>query len=289
MSLKTIKALTGSNRDRVHDDVLEGALMLLLQTVTSTQIFGSEFLGTMLLTLLGCGVVANALLGKTKGHAGGPQFINWGWGIAVMVGVYGAYRTGGHLNPAVTLGLWAADKDLAAGIPATGTNISLYIAAQMIGGFVGAVLAWLAYKRHYDEPGDPADKLGTFATGPAIRSYGWNCLTEFVATWVLVIWVILSGYTNIASITVNEAGVQNIAGSVIGPLGVMLVIVGIGNSLGGPTGYALNPARDLGPRLAHALVPIKGKGGSDWAYAWVPIIAPIAGGVAAGLTYQIFW
>ena len=263
--------------------------MLLLQTVTSAQIFGSEFLGTMLLTMLGVGVVANALLAKTKGHAGGPQFINWGWGIAVMIGVYGAYRTGGHLNPAVTLGLWAGGKPLAAGIPATGTNIMLYIVAQMLGGFCGAVLAWLVYKRHYDEPGEPGATLGTFCTAPAIRAYGWNFLVEFIGTWVLVIWVILSGYTNIASITIDSTGISNVTGTLIGPLGVMLVIVGIGNSLGGPTGYAINPARDLSPRIAHAILPIKGKGGSDWSYSWVPVIAPLAGGIAAGLTYQLFW
>lgn len=144
----------------------------------------------------------------------------------------------------------------------------------MCGAFVGAVIAWLAYKQHYDEDCDPALKLGTFATGPEIRSPFWNTLTEVIGTWVLVIWVIISGYTS---------------GTAIGPLGVALLIVAIGASLGGPTGYAINPARDLGPRIAHAVLPIKGKGGSDWGYAWVPIVGPLIGGVLAGLTYIIFW
>lgn len=239
-------------------------------------IFGSEFLGTMILIILGVGVVANNLLPKTKGHdnAPGSLQINWGWGFGVMFGVYGAYKTGGHLNPAVTIGLWVAGKDLAPGIPATAGNIATYIVAQMCGAFVGAVIAWLAYKQHYDEDCDPALKLGTFATGPEIRSPFWNTLTEVIGTWVLVIWVIISGYTS---------------GTAIGPLGVALLIVAIGASLGGPTGYAINPARDLGPRIAHAVLPIKGKGGSDWGYAWVPIVGPLIGGVLAGLTYIIFW
>ncbi len=261
---------------------------MIVLTVSPAAIFGSEFLGTMLLIVLGVGVVANALLPKTKGHDGGWQMINWGWGIGVMTGVFAAYRTGGHLNPAVTLGLTVAGKDLAPGIPATFGNISLYIVAQMLGAIAGAVLAWLAYKQHYDEDCDPALKLGTFSTGPQIRSYGWNTLTETIATYVLVIWVLVSGYTNVATITTADS-VQQITGSLIGPLGVTLLIMGIGNSLGGPTGYAINPARDLGPRIAHALLPIKGKGSSDWGYAWVPIVGPLLGAVLAGLTYKIFW
>ncbi|SER49826.1 glycerol uptake facilitator protein [Propionibacterium cyclohexanicum] len=256
--------------------------------VSPAGIFGSEFLGTMLLIVLGVGVVANALLPKTKGHDGGWQMIDWGWGIGVMVGVFAAYRTGGHLNPAVTLGLTVAGVDLAPGIPATFANVSLYIGAQLLGAMAGAVLAWLVYKQHYDLECDPSLKLGTFATGPQIRNYGWNLLTETIATYVLVIWVLLSGYTNVAKITTAD-NIQEISGSLIGPLGVTFLIMGIGNSLGGPTGYAINPARDLGPRIVHALLPIKGKGSSDWAYSWVPILGPILGGVLAGLTYLIFW
>ncbi|WP_130866599.1 MIP/aquaporin family protein [Acidipropionibacterium timonense] len=249
--------------------------MLLETTVPIATIFGSEFLGTMILIILGVGVVANNLLPKSKGNpAPGSLQINWGWGFGVMFGVYAAYKTGGHLNPAVTVGLAIAGKDLAPGIPATGTNILVYILAQFAGAFVGAVIAWLAYKQHYDEDCDPALKLGTFATGPQIRNPFWNCMTEAIGTWVLVLWVIISGFTK---------------GITIGPLAVALLIVSIGASLGGPTGYAINPARDLAPRIAHAVLPIKGKGGSDWGYAWVPVVGPMVGGVLAAVTYLIFW
>ena len=153
--------------------------MLLETAVPGATIFGSEFLGTLILILLGCGVVANNLLPKSKGHANAPGSlqINWGWGFGVMFGVYAAYKTGGHLNPAVTVGLAIAGKDLAPGIPATAGNITIYILAQFAGAFVGAVLCWLAYKQHYDEDCDPALKLGTFATGPEVRNPLWNtCL-----------------------------------------------------------------------------------------------------------------
>ena len=141
--------------------------------------------------------------------------------------------------------------------------------AQFLGAIVGAILAWAAFKQHYDEHEDQGEILGTFATGPAIRSYGWNLVTETIATFVLVAWVLLSGYTQ----------------SGLGPLGVAMVIVSIGASLGGPTGYAINPARDLGPRIAHAILPIKGKGGSDWGYSWVPVVGPMIGGILAGLIF----
>ena len=174
----------------------------------------------------------------------------------------------------MTIGLAIAGKDLAPGIPATAGNITIYILAQFAGAFVGAVLCWLAYKQHYDEDCDPALKLGTFATGPEVRNPLWNTITEAIGTWVLVLWVILSGFTQ---------GVK------IGPLAVGLLIVSIGASLGGPTGYAINPARDLSPRIAHAVLPIKGKGDSDWGYAWVPVVGPMIGAVLAALTYSIFW
>ena len=250
--------------------------MLLETAVPGATIFGSEFLGTLILILLGCGVVANNLLPKSKGHANAPGSlqINWGWGFGVMFGVYAAYKTGGHLNPAVTVGLAIAGKDLAPGILATAGNITIYILAQFAGAFVGAVLCWLAYKQHYDEDCDPALKLGTFATGPEVRNPLWNTITEAIGTWVLVLWVILSGFTQ---------GVK------IGPLAVGLLIVSIGASLGGPTGYAINPARDLSPRIAHAVLPIKGKGDSDWGYAWVPVVGPMIGAVLAALTYIAFW
>ncbi len=230
----------------------------------------SEFLGTAVLLLLGGGVVANHLLPKSKGQGGGWLLINFGWGFAVFVGVYVAYATGGHLNPAVTVAKVVANMfdpkvTLAGDIAVTGANVAIYILAQFLGAFVGAVLCYLTYKTHFDEDADPGLKLGVFSTGPGIRSYGWNVVTEAIATAILIIWIFVSGATE------NASG--------LGALGVAIVIVSIGASLGGPTGYAINPARDLGPRIAHAILPIKGKGGSDWGYSWVPVVGPIIGAV----------
>ena len=232
-----------------------------------TQIFASEVFGTFLLILLGCGVVAGVVLPTSKAKDSGWIVITMAWGLAVFVGVYAAYKTGAHLNPAVTIGLAVAGRDLAEGIPASATNIVVYFAAQMVGAILGATAVWLTYKKQFDQKADAAAKLGVFATGPAVRSYGWNVVTEAVGTFVLLAWIIASGKTP----------------SGLGPLAVALVIVVIGLSLGGPTGYAINPARDLGPRIAHAILPIPGKGGSDWAYSWVPVVGPIIGAVAAGL------
>ena len=229
--------------------------------------FVSELLGSAILILLGAGVVACSILPKSKGFNTGWLMINFGWGFAVMAGVYVAYKSGGHLNPAVTLGLFVAGIDYAKGIDPTVSNMLVYFAAQLIGAFIGAVLAYLAYKRHFDANSDPATKLGVFATGPAIRSYGWNFVTELLGTFVLVLWVVVAGKTP----------------TQLGPLAVALMIVGIGASLGGPTGYAINPTRDLGPRLAHFVLPIKDKGTSDWAYSWVPIAGPLVGGALAGI------
>ncbi|XCB29481.1 MIP/aquaporin family protein [Arcanobacterium hippocoleae] len=234
-------------------------------------IFLSEFIGTTILILLGVGVVATNLLTKSKGRGTGWLMINFGWGLAVYLGVYFAWATGGHLNPAVTLGMIAAGKtEYVPGVEITIASTLVYIAAQLLGALLGAILAWLTYRTHYDAHDNQAEILGTFATGPEIRNPLWNCITEIIATFVLVSWVLISGYT------------QNVA---VGPLAVALVIVSIGASLGGPTGYAINPARDLGPRIAHAILPIKGKGGSDWSYAWVPIVGPIIGAVLAGLLF----
>ncbi len=236
------------------------------------EVFLSEVIGTALLLLLGAGVVANVILPKTKGFGGGWLLINFGWGLAVFVGVFAAYRTGGHLNPAVTLGLLANGADeYAPGVDVTLTSTLVYIAGEFVGAFLGAVLAYLTYKNHFDQDADPAVKLGVFSTGPEIRSYGWNFFTEVVGTFVLVFVVLQFGNTP------HE----------MGPLAVALLVVAIGASLGGPTGYAINPARDLGPRIAHAVLPIKGKGSSDWAYSWVPVAGPIVGGVLAGLAGRI--
>jgi glycerol uptake facilitator protein len=232
------------------------------------EVFLSEVIGTALLLLLGAGVVANVILPRTKGFGGGWLLINFGWGLAVFVGVFAAYRSGAHLNPAVTLGLLASGaEEYADGVAVTVTSTLVYLAAEFLGAFLGAVLAFLTYKNHFDEPADPAVKLGVFSTGPEIRSYGWNFFTEVVGTFVLVYVILQFGNTP------HE----------MGPLAVALLVVAIGASLGGPTGYAINPARDLGPRIAHAVLPIKGKGSSDWAYAWVPVAGPIVGGVLAGL------
>ena len=236
-------------------------------SATLTQIFASEALGTFLLILLGCGVVAGVVLPTSKAKDSGWIVITMAWGLAVFVGVYAAYKTGAHLNPAVTIGLAVAGRDLAEGIPASATNIMVYFAAQMLGAILGATAVWLTYKKQFDQKADAAAKLGVFATGPAVRSYGWNVVTEAVGTFVLLAWIIASGKTP----------------SGLGPLAVALVVVVIGMSLGGPTGYAINPARDLGPRITHTLLPIPGKGDSDWAYSWVPVVGPIIGAVAAGL------
>ena len=235
-------------------------------------IFLSEVVGTAMLLLLGGGVVAATALTKSKGHGTGFLFVNFGWGLAVFAGVLVAYKSGGHLNPAVTLGIAATGaKEFMPGVPVDFASIATYIGAQFVGAFIGAVLCWLTYKQHFDEEPDPATKLGVFSTGPAIRNYAWNLVTEIIGTFVLVFVVLAAGHWKSTDLGWLSA------------LGVALLIVGIGASLGGPTGYAINPARDLGPRIAHFVLPIKGKGGSDWAYSWVPVVGPIVGGVLAGL------
>ncbi|MFT3888266.1 MAG: MIP/aquaporin family protein [Arachnia sp.] len=243
-------------------------------------IFLSEVVGTAMLTLLGCGVVANVALAKTKGNGSGTLFVNWGWGLAVFAGVLVSYKSGGHLNPAVTLGILASGAEwyVKDQIAVNAASIFTYLAAEMIGAFIGAVLCWLAYKQHFDDPADDAaTKLGVFSTGPQHRNAVWNVVTEAIGTFVLVFVVLAAGHWGNAD-TATPAGL-----GWLGALGVALLVVGIGASLGGPTGYAINPARDLGPRIAHALLPIKGKGSSDWGYSWVPVVGPILGGVIAGL------
>lgn len=222
-----------------------------------------------MLLLLGGGVVANTALTKSKGNGTGFLFVNFGWGLAVFAGVLVSQKSGAHLNPAVTLGL--AAQSIAKGEAVDWGKVGIYLLAQLIGAFIGAVLCWLAYKQHFDEEPDPATKLGVFSTGPAIRSYGWNLVTEAIGTFVLVFVIIAAG------------AIKSSPMGWLSALGVGLLVVGIGASLGGPTGYAINPARDLGPRIAHALLPINGKGDSDWSYSWVPVVGPIIGGVVAGL------
>ncbi|WP_019200635.1 MIP/aquaporin family protein [Tsukamurella sp. 1534] len=236
-------------------------------------VFVSEVFGTAVLLLLGCGVVANTILPKTKGGDANFLMIGLGWGIAVFAGVYVAYRSGAHLNPAVTVGILSSGAaEYAPGVPVTAGSTATYFAGEFLGAFLGAVVTWLAYWKQFDAHADPGVKLGVFATGPEVRSYPHNVLTEAVATFVLVLAILVLGKTP----------------SGLGPLAVALIVVGIGISLGGPTGYAINPARDLGPRIAHALLPIKGKGGNDWSYAWVPVAGPLAGGVIAGLVGGLY-
>ena len=240
-------------------------------------VFLSELVGTAMLVLLGCGVVANVALAKNKGLGGGFLMVNFGWGLAVFAGVIVAYASGAHLNPAVTLGLVAngatefGNPAFGTGVPVDVLSVLTYLGAQLLGAFLGAVVAWLGYKQHFDAEPEPANKLGVFSTGPAIRSYGWNLVTEIIGTFVLVFVVIGFG---------RQGDASGLAA--LGALPVALLVVGIGASLGGPTGYAINPARDLGPRIAHAVLPIAGKGGSDWSYSWVPVVGPIIGGLLAG-------
>ncbi|HET8795423.1 MAG TPA: MIP/aquaporin family protein [Arthrobacter sp.] len=236
------------------------------------EVFLAESFGTAMLTLLGCGVVANVALAKTKGNNGGFLMVTFGWGFAVFAGVYVAAQSGAHINPAVTVGLLAnGATEYAPGVAVTLASTLVYFAGEMVGATIGAVFCWLAYKQHFDEDLDPAAKLGVFSTGPSIRSTPWNLVTEFIGTFVLVFVILMFGGSP----------------SGLGPLAVALLVVGIGVSLGGPTGYAINPARDLGPRIAHSFLPIRGKGGSDWSYSWIPVVGPLLGGAVAGLMAPI--
>jgi glycerol uptake facilitator protein len=228
------------------------------------EIFLWELMGTAALTLLGCGVVANVVLKKTLGSGGGWLLINIGWGFAVFVGASIAAPSGAHLNPAVTFGLLAADKLSWGDVPA-------YLLGEMVGAFLGAVLCWATYKLQFDTHDEPENTRGIFSTGPTVPNYTWNLITEIIGTFVLVFWILLNPKMNIA----------------LGMAAVAFVVISIGNSLGGPTGYAINPARDLGPRIAYAVLPIKGKGSADWNYSWVPVVGPLVGGILAGLISQI--
>jgi glycerol uptake facilitator protein len=233
-------------------------------------IFLPEVIGTGLLVLLGCGVVAAVLLNHSKAQNSGWIVITFGWGFAVMVGVGAtASFSGGHLNPAVTLGFWADGgftSDYAKHIPS-------YIAGQFIGAFIGACIVYAAYLVHWEPTEDPGLKLAVFSTGPAIRNPMANLVTEIIGTFVLVF-----GVTTALSNGLATAGLF--------PVVVAFLVVGIGLSLGGPTGYAINPARDLGPRIAHAVLPIPGKGGSDWEYSWIPVVGPVIGGTLGGILHH---
>jgi glycerol uptake facilitator protein len=234
-------------------------------------IIPSEIIGTALLILLGDGVVAAVLLTKSKAQDSGWIVITFGWGFAVMVGAYAVGQfDGAHLNPAVTLAIW-----IHGGIK--GDQAWKYFLGEIIGAMLGATLVFLAYYRHWKETEDPGLKLAVFSTGPAIRDNFWNFVTEVIGTLVLTF--------GILAITAkgNHVGGPGYTG--LGTLLVAFLVVSIGMSLGGPTGYAINPARDLGPRIMHALLPIPGKGTSDWGYAWIPVLGPLTGGAIGALLF----
>ncbi len=233
----------------------------------------AEIIGTFLLMLLGCGVNANVVLEGTKGNGSGWIVITTGWAFAVYIGVLvaGPY-SGAHINPAVSIGLAAAGEFPWADVPA-------YVGAQMIGAFIAAVLVWLMHKDHFEATKEPERKLGVFSTSPAIKNTPVNLLCEITGTFVLVFAVLY-----FTDMTIQDTE-QIIGLGSLGALPVAIVVWGIGLSLGGTTGYAINPARDLGPRIAHAVLPIKNKGDSNWSYSWVPILGPIIGGVIAALLF----
>lgn len=274
--------------------------------MSSSDIFFGEVLGTATLILLGCGVVAGVVLKKSKAFNAGWLAITFGWGIAVLAGVYVSTQiSGAHLNPAVTLGIAIDSGDIWNDVP-------VYLAGEMVGAMLGAFLMWLAYYGHFEhhlreheaargsrtpgvpafdhprdgedeeevrvaEPGAPGPVLGIFSTAPEIRNVAQNLATEILGTMVLVFVVLAVG--------VNDA----LAVSGTGGLMVALTVLGIGLSLGGPTGYAINPARDLGPRIVHAFLPLPNKGGSDWGYAWIPVVGPLAGGALAALIHNLYY
>jgi glycerol uptake facilitator len=234
-------------------------------------IFGAEVIGTALLILLGNGVVAGVLLNLSKAQNSGWIVITFGWGLGVMTAVFAIGQfSGAHLNPAVTFGFAIADVIDWGDVPE-------YFAGEFVGAFIGATLVWLAYLDHWRETEDPGLKLACYSTAPAIRNYVANLITEIIGTFVLV-FGILAWVANKATVDTGLVGLL-----------VGLLVLAIGLSLGGPTGYAINPARDLGPRIMHAILPIAGKGPSDWGYAWVPVLGPLIGGALGALAYNAFF
>jgi glycerol uptake facilitator protein len=229
------------------------------------QAYLSEFIGTLILILLGDGVVAAVLLRNSKAEHSGWIVITFGWGMAVAIAVYVALISGAHINPAVTVGLASVGA-----FP--WTQVPGYIIAQLLGAFVGAVLVWITYYDHWKETDDPVLKLGVFSTIPQIRNTVPNFITEVIGTAMLLFGVL--------------AIVTNADGALV-PLSVGFLVLAIGLSLGGPTGYAINPARDLGPRIAHAVLPIPGKGDSDFSYGWIPVVAPLVGGIIGAVLWSI--
>ena len=231
--------------------------------------FFAEFFGTAIILVFGGGVVANVLLDKTKGNNSGWIVISFGWAVGVFTGILiAAPISGAHLNPAVTLALAIANKFEWSKVP-------LYFSAQLLGAMFGAFLVWLAYKKHFDATENADSKLAVFVTGPNIRSYWYNVMTEAIGTYVLALAVLYMAQPEVGLGALNA-------------LPVAIVVLGLGLSIGGPTGYAINPARDLGPRIVHFLLPIPGKRDSDWKYAWVPILGPFIGASLAAVMFLLF-
>ena len=232
--------------------------------------FLGEFIGTMLLIIMGDGVVANVVLNKTKGNNSGWIVITFGWAMAVFLGVFVSTSLGGsgHLNPAVTIAMAAFNDSFDSSLLPT------YIVAQFAGAITGAIIVWLAYKQHFDVTDDKDGKLAVFCNAPAIRGYGFNLMTEIIGTFVLVLGALAMSKPASTLGTLDA-------------LPVALLILGIGLSLGGPTGYAINPARDLGPRIAHFILPIKNKRDSDWGYSWIPVVGPIIGALLAAYLFKL--
>jgi glycerol uptake facilitator protein len=238
------------------------------------QAYIAEFIGTMILIILGDGVVAGVLLRNSKAENSGWIVITFGWGMAVAVAVYCVFQfSGGYINPAVTIAAAVTGGLEWAVVPG-------YIIAQFLGAFVGAVIVWLAYLPHWPETEDAGLKLGVFCTAPAIYNTPANVVTEIIGTFMLVF-----GVFGIFAYSGEVGG----SAAALNPLLVGLLVLGIGLSLGGPTGYAINPARDLGPRIAHAVLPIAGKGGSDWGYSWIPVVGPIIGGIIGAVLFTLLF
>ncbi len=246
--------------------------------------FVAELIGTALLVTFGDGVVANVVLSRTKGHNSGWIVITAGWALAVFVGVFCSQAiSGAHLNPAVTLGMAMAGKFSWAAVPG-------YMLAQLVGGFAGGVLVFLFYREHFKATEDGTSKLACFCTVPNIRNLPQAFFCETVGTFLLVFPVFLMTDAKIKLPAVSGPANEVVIGlGTLGALPVGLLVFAIGLSLGGTTGYAINPARDLGPRLAHALLPVTGKRGNDWSYGWVPIIAPLLGGALAALIHSLLY
>jgi glycerol uptake facilitator protein len=248
------------------------------------EIFTAELIGTAILILFGDGVVAGVLLAHSKAENGGWIVITLGWGLAVAIAVYAVGQfTGAHINPAVTISFALTES-----FGLEWGDVHKYLLGQFAGAMIGALLVYLAYLNHWRATDDPGLKLAVFSTGPAIRSKPHNLVTEIIGTFILIFGV-LAIVGHFSEEVIGEAGLTTALGQAFPPLLIGFLVVAIGLSLGGPTGYAINPARDLGPRIMHAILPIPGKGTSDWDYAWIPVVGPIVGGSLGALAYHLFF